>query len=193
MWWFSLIEILYCSQIPLHTIEIAIDHKPSHREMTSVLLSDLTSRIARPRDMITGIVYSVNNAFAILIVRDHWFLGRLNQLNTVFIWNKTKVKNVPRHVISRCRCMQQSGFKCCVLSKCSTNSWLVVSLIGLYLIWFLTKFECWDFNNGVLQKMTCVLGEMIFFLNFYLKKSSTPTWSLSTKVKCKQVLISATG
>ncbi|KAK7571101.1 hypothetical protein V9T40_014705 [Parthenolecanium corni] len=38
--------------IPYHAIEIALDHKPSHREMTSVLLSDLTVRILRPKEMI---------------------------------------------------------------------------------------------------------------------------------------------
>lgn len=35
-------------------IEIAMDHKPSHREMTSVLISDLYGRVISQRDMAKG-------------------------------------------------------------------------------------------------------------------------------------------
>lgn len=35
-------------------IEIALDHKPSHREMTSVLISDLYGRMLSTRDVAKG-------------------------------------------------------------------------------------------------------------------------------------------
>lgn len=47
--------------IPLHAIEIALDHKPSHREMTSVLLSDLTVRIVKAKEMITAFQMLLSN------------------------------------------------------------------------------------------------------------------------------------
>lgn len=37
--------------IPMLTVEIALEHKPSHREMTSVLISDLYGRIVSQRDI----------------------------------------------------------------------------------------------------------------------------------------------
>ncbi|KAL1122659.1 hypothetical protein AAG570_002986 [Ranatra chinensis] len=40
--------------IPQLAIEIAMDHKPSHREMTSVLISDLYGHIVKQRDIATG-------------------------------------------------------------------------------------------------------------------------------------------
>ncbi|XP_014255101.1 programmed cell death protein 4 isoform X2 [Cimex lectularius] len=40
--------------IPQLAIEIAFDHKPSHREMTSVLVSDLYGRIVKQRDIATA-------------------------------------------------------------------------------------------------------------------------------------------
>lgn len=40
--------------IPQLTIEIAMDHKPSHREMTSRLISDLYGRVIKYRDIATA-------------------------------------------------------------------------------------------------------------------------------------------
>lgn len=40
--------------IPQLAIETALDHKPSHREMTSVLISDLYSRLIKQRDIATA-------------------------------------------------------------------------------------------------------------------------------------------
>ncbi|PSN39068.1 Programmed cell death protein 4 [Blattella germanica] len=40
--------------IPVLAIEIAMDHKPSHREMTSVLISDLYGRVVSQRDIGKG-------------------------------------------------------------------------------------------------------------------------------------------
>ncbi|XP_075222554.1 programmed cell death 4 [Lycorma delicatula] len=37
--------------IPLLAVEIAFDHKPSHREMTSVLISDMYSHLIKQRDI----------------------------------------------------------------------------------------------------------------------------------------------
>lgn len=37
--------------IPLLAIEIALDHKPSHREMTSVLISDMYSHLIKQKDI----------------------------------------------------------------------------------------------------------------------------------------------
>lgn len=41
-------------QIVQFAIEMAMDHKPSHREMTSVLISDLYGRILSQRDICKG-------------------------------------------------------------------------------------------------------------------------------------------
>lgn len=41
-------------QIPVLAVEIAMDHKPSHREMTSVLISDLYGRVVTQRDIGRG-------------------------------------------------------------------------------------------------------------------------------------------
>jgi programmed cell death protein 4 len=41
-------------QIPVLAVEIAMDHKPSHREMTSVLISDLYGRIVTQKDIGRG-------------------------------------------------------------------------------------------------------------------------------------------
>ena len=41
-------------QIPVLAVEIAMDHKPSHREMTSVLISDLYGRIVTQKDIARG-------------------------------------------------------------------------------------------------------------------------------------------
>nr|CAD7446601.1 unnamed protein product [Timema bartmani] len=37
--------------IPVIAVEIAMDHKPSHREMTSVLVSDLYGRVVTQKDI----------------------------------------------------------------------------------------------------------------------------------------------
>lgn len=40
-------------------VEIAMDHKDSHREMISVLISDLYGRVITPKDIIKGEVFSI--------------------------------------------------------------------------------------------------------------------------------------
>jgi programmed cell death protein 4 len=50
-------EVLFYSfalQIPVLAVEIAMDHKPSHREMTSVLISDLYGRVVTQKDIGRG-------------------------------------------------------------------------------------------------------------------------------------------
>ena len=46
--------IFFKLQIPVLAVEIAMDHKPSHREMTSVLISDLYGRIVTQKDIARG-------------------------------------------------------------------------------------------------------------------------------------------
>lgn len=41
-------------QVPVLAIELAMDHKPSNREMTSILLSDLYERFLSERDIEKG-------------------------------------------------------------------------------------------------------------------------------------------
>lgn len=45
-------EIMF--QLPFIAIEMALDHKPSHRELTSVLISDMYGRIVSERDIARG-------------------------------------------------------------------------------------------------------------------------------------------
>jgi hypothetical protein len=44
-------DILQMAQI---AIEVALDHKPSHREMTSILISDLYGHVLKQRDIALG-------------------------------------------------------------------------------------------------------------------------------------------
>lgn len=46
--------INFTLQIIVTAIEAAIDHKPSHREMTSVLISELLDEIVSAEDMVKG-------------------------------------------------------------------------------------------------------------------------------------------
>ena len=47
-------DFFFVFQIPVLSVEIAMDHKPSHREMTSVLISDLYGRIVTQKDIGRG-------------------------------------------------------------------------------------------------------------------------------------------
>jgi programmed cell death protein 4 len=52
-------------QVAVLAIELAMDHKPSHREMTSLLLSDLYQRFLTEREMEKGTTNSeeINDYF----------------------------------------------------------------------------------------------------------------------------------
>ncbi|XP_066992189.1 programmed cell death protein 4 [Anabrus simplex] len=47
--------------IPMLAVEIALDHKPSHREMTSVLISDLYGRVVNQRDIAKAFDFLLKN------------------------------------------------------------------------------------------------------------------------------------
>lgn len=52
--YWSLWLIILWIQITQLAIELAMDHKPSHREMTSVLISDLYGVIISEKDIANG-------------------------------------------------------------------------------------------------------------------------------------------
>ena len=57
-------------QVAVLAIELAMDHKPSHREMTSLLLSDLYQRFLTEREMEKGthiLTYKMNKLFLLFI------------------------------------------------------------------------------------------------------------------------------
>lgn len=71
-------------------IEIAMDHKPSHREMTSVLISDLYGRVVSQRDVAKGELIN----FQSLAVSCSWFrdfnlASKLIDVFSFFLHNET--------------------------------------------------------------------------------------------------------
>jgi len=51
-------------QVIVVAIEAAMDHKPSHREMTSILISDLMDEAVSSEDIVKGTINVVINLFS---------------------------------------------------------------------------------------------------------------------------------
>ena len=56
------------------TVELAMDHKPSHRELGSVLISDLYQKVISQRDIGKGMKDKMN----VVVI----FLGKINPKTT---------------------------------------------------------------------------------------------------------------